>query len=345
MSAMTGPPGKRGEFLRPESVFRDELGGEKFPLEADRYHIYVSFACPWAHRVLLTRQLLGLEDFFGVSVVHPIMEKTKPDVDDHKGWHFGTDDEFPDATGDVINNCKTVRHLYELANAPETRFTVPLIWDKQKNTIVSNESKEIIRFLYTALNNTEFSKKAMPYQVNDKLPSDFKKPVEFSGSMTAAKFTVDLYPESMRQKIDKACDKIYESINNGVYRCGFAQKQEAYDDAIGQMFDSLDEVEHTLSTQKFLVSDDVLTFGDIHLFPTLIRFDEVYVVHFKTNKKRISDYPNIMKWMRRIWKSVPAFKQTTNMEHIKHHYYRSHDINKFGIVPAGPDFLKLLNQP
>ena len=229
---MSQTAGKKGEFIRADSIFRDSIGSAEYPVESGRYHLYVALACPWATRVMITRGLLGLQDAIDVSVVHPIMAPTKPGVDDHKGWIFKKDPKYPWATGDPINGQETVRGLYDKVGATETRFTVPTLWDKNSEMIVNNESKEMIRFLYDSFNASEFAKTQMPYKVDD--------------AMGGESFTIDLYPEALRETIDSLCDKIYNPINNGVYRCGFAQSQEAYDIASRELFDCLDEVEEIL---------------------------------------------------------------------------------------------------
>jgi putative glutathione S-transferase len=268
----------------------------------------------------------GLDDFIGLSVVHPVFHKTRPDDpnDTHVGWFFADPETEPYAPGpsglgkyssagsipDTNHNVKYVRDLYEISNGKNVRFTVPVLWDKKTNTIVSNESSEIIRIL-----NSEF---------NDLIVDPKKK-------------ALDLYPVELRAKIDELNDWIYHDINNGVYKCGFASSQEAYDEAVTKLFTALDKVESILSQQRYLCGSQ-LTEADIRLFVTLIRFDEVYVVHFKTNKKIINQYDNLSNYVRDLYQ-VPEIKKSVNMDHIKAHYYGSHThINTYGIIPMGPNF-------
>ena len=255
----------KGAFKRVDSAFRNSIGQGDFPAAAGRYHLYVSYACPWAHRALMVRQLKGLNEVIGVSVVHPTWQRTKPEQeeDSHCGWVFRSPDDEPvtqaaghgsfpcaDCVSDTVNGCATVRDLYELAADTLGKYSVPILWDKEKKTIVNNESSEIIRMLNSAFNSL------------------------------ATNPDLDLYPEDTRADIDAVNEWIYPNINNGVYRCGFAKSQEAYDVAVEGLYSSLERVEEILSTQRF-IAGEYLTEADVRLFVTLVRFDEVYVVYFK----------------------------------------------------------------
>lgn len=325
---------KDGEFKRKESVWRNFVKNEegaRFPPEKDRYHLVVSYACPWASRALMVRSLKGLEDVITVSVVHPVWQKTKPDDpnDSHCGWVFGNPDGQPfrntdgvggpfppvyeDTLPDPIANSFSVRDLYELANDTEGKYTVPILWDKKENTIVSNESKDIIRMF-----NDEF---------ND----------------LANNPGLDLYPTHLRETIDEINSWVYPTINNGVYRCGFATTQEAYNKAIQELTASFDRIDAILQKNKF-ITGDTLTEADIRLFVTLVRFDEVYVVYFKTNTRSVSFTPAILDYCKRIY-AMPGIAGTCNFEHIKTHYFCSHPhLNKMSIIPWGNDFKKLLQE-
>lgn len=290
--------GKKGEYDRVPRSFLDtvEKGHEKFQPDSGRYHLYVSYACPWAHRTLIYRKLKGLENHISFSVVHPDM------LDD--GWTFATD--FPGATGDDLFKSIFMRDIYTKADPNvSTTVTVPVLWDKEHKTIVNNESSEIIRIF-----NTNFN--------------------DLTGN------TDNYYPEKLQAEIDQWNDLIYPTINNGVYRTGFAKTQEAYDEAVNELFETLDKIEAHLDGKNYLVGE-VLTEADLRLIPTLLRFDIVYFTHFKCNKKRIKDYKNLSRYVNALYK-IDAIKSTTNLEHIKRHYYYSHDsINPHRIVPAGPD--------
>lgn len=288
---------KQGRFVRPSTTFRHHItsdGSSGYKAESDRYHLYVSLACPWAHRTLIMRSLKGLTDIITVSIVDPFMG------DD--GWFFS---DYPDAIPDNINGAQYLRDLYIKAEPNYTgRVTVPILWDKLTGTIVNNESREIIRIF-----DTEFS--------------EFAKP------------DVDLYPETLRQSIDETIDAIYQPINNGVYRAGFAVKQKAYEEAVTELFEALDHWDDVLGKQRYLCGNQ-LTEADICMFTTLLRFDPVYYVHFKCNLRHIWDYPNLSGYLRDIYQT-PGVKETCNLDHIKQHYYRSHPgINPHGIVPLGP---------
>ncbi len=294
----------KGEFIRTESSFRNWVtkdgsagpsGKSGFSAEPNRYHLYVSYACPWAHRTLIFRTLKGLEDIISVSVVHPLMPE--------ESWVFG---KYPGATEDHVNHAN---YLYENYLKAKPDFdglvSVPVLWDKKLKTIVNNESSEIIRMFNSAFD-------------------------EFSNT------DIDYYPEPLRKKIDAINDTVYSNINNGVYRAGFATKQSAYDKAYHRLFNTMDMLEEILSKQRYLVGDKI-TEADWRLFTTLVRFDPVYYNHFKTNKKRLIEYPNLWAYTRELYQ-IPGIAQTVNMDHIKYHYFGSHSsINPTGIVPLGPE--------
>ena len=299
-----------GEFVRKAPQFRNWVtpdgaagisGRGGFKAEPGRYHLYISLACPWAHRTLIFRKLKGLEDAISVSVVHPLMREN--------GWTF--DKGFEGAAGDALFGLDFLHQAYTRADAQYSgRVTVPVLWDKQQNTIVSNESSEIIRMLNSAFNQAGASGQ-------------------------------DFYPDPLRPEINEINAFVYENINNGVYRAGFATTQAAYNAAFDKLFAALDTLEAHLSSQPFLVGD-TLTEADWRLFTTLVRFDAVYVGHFKCNKKRIADYPALSAYLRKLY-NVPGVAETVSIPHIKHHYYASHlNINPTGIVPEGPElaFLK-----
>lgn len=294
----------KGEFIRSESTFRNWVtrdgspgssGVGDFIAEPGRYHLYVSYACPWAHRTLIFRALKGLEDVISVSVVHPLMPE--------ESWVFA---EYPGATKDHVNQAHFLYENYRLADPQFNGLvTVPVLWDKKKRTIVNNESSEIIRMLNSAFNDY-------------------------------AKSDIDYYPDSLRQDIDSINSLVYHDVNNGVYRCGFATTQDAYNRAFDRLFDALEELEARLSLRRYLVGNRI-TEADWRLFTTLVRFDAVYYSHFKTNKKRLIDYSNLWSYARELYQ-VPGVAQTVNMDHIKTHYFGSHrSINPTGIIPKGPE--------
>lgn len=291
-----------GRFKRSTAQFRNWItadgsagpsGEAGFKAEPKRYHLYASYACPWVHRVLIYRSLKGLEKFIDVSFVHWLMDKD--------GWTFMKDEQG--IVGDKLFTFDFAHQIYTKACADYTgRVTVPILWDTKKQTIVSNESAEIIRMLNTAFD-----------EIGAK-PGDY-------------------YPIDKREEIDALNERIYNSINNGVYKCGFATTQKAYDEAIGPLFDMLDEIEVRLEKQNFLCGDKPLE-ADWRLFPTLFRFDAIYVGHFKCAKKRIQDYPNLWRYTRALY-NWPGIAETTNMAHAKRHYYESHiTINPSRIVPV-----------
>ena len=292
-----------GRFERSKSQFRDfvtrdgapaEGRRRSFKAEPGRYHLYVSYACPWAHRTLIFRKLKKLENVISFSVVHHFMGEN--------GWTFLKEDG---ATGDDLYGLDYLHQIYTRADPQYSgRVTVPVLWDKQTQTIVSNESAEIIRMLNEAFD-------------------------EWGDA------SVDLYPEPLRSEIDEVNELVYDNVNNGVYRAGFATTQEAYEEAFSQLFATLDKLEDRLSRQRYLVGNQ-LTEADWRLFTTLVRFDAVYVGHFKCNLRRIEDYPNLSNYLRELFQ-VPGIAETVNMLHIKAHYYGSHKtINPSGIVPVGP---------
>jgi glutathionyl-hydroquinone reductase len=294
---------KKGEYLRLESGLRNWVtadgsagpsGEGGFEAEADRYHLYVSHACPWANRTLIVRKLKKLESLIGVSVVDPFMMEN--------GWEFNADNP---ATTDQVNGASTLADIYRLGDSDYTgRVTVPVLWDKKLKTIVSNESSEIIRMFNSAFNH-------------------------ITGD------SLDLYPEAVRNDIDEVNGFIYSNINNGVYKTGFATRQAAYDKNLLALFDALDEIDNRLEDRRYLMGDK-LTEADVRLFTTLVRFDAVYVGHFKCNMRRIADYANLSAYLRDLFQT-PCFGETVNFDHIKAHYYGSHlHINPFGIIPDGP---------
>lgn len=288
----------QGKFVRQDSCFRDFISNEAnahFPPEANRYHLYISLACPWAHRTVIFRQLKKLNDIISLSVVDPYMLEN--------GWQFS---DVKDAIPDSVNHCRYMHEVYTLAKPDYTgRVTVPVVWDKKHKTIVSNESAEIIRMF-----NSEFN--------------------DLTGNSD------DYYPKALRPEIDEINNFVYHNINNGVYRCGFATEQAPYEEAYDQLFNALDELEKRLNKQSYLVGSQI-TEADWRLFTTLIRFDAVYSSHFKCNKKRISDYPHLQKYLLTLYQ-VPGIAETVNFDHIKKHYFYSHkQINPTQIVPKGPD--------
>ncbi|MFP4063678.1 MAG: glutathione S-transferase family protein [Halochromatium sp.] len=302
-------PTKNGEFIRWESGFRHWVtpdgspgpsGEGGFPAAPDRYHLYVSYACPWAHRTLILRALKGLDELISVSVVHPLMPP--------ESWVFG---EYPGATPDHVHGFDKLLQLYA-HSAPgfDGVVTVPVLYDKQRQTIVNNESAEIIRMLNSAFD-------------------------------AWGNADLDLYPAELRAEIDAVNALVYDNVNNGVYRAGFATTQAAYEDAFDKLFATLDQLEARLATQRYLVGER-LTEADWRLFTTLVRFDPVYHGHFKCNRQRLVDYPNLWAYTRELYQ-VPGIAETVDMDHIKRHYYGSHQhINPTGIVPKGPelDFAK-----
>jgi len=292
-----------GRFVRSDSTFRNWVtpdgrpgpsGEGGFAAAPGRYHLYVSLACPWAHRTLILRKLKKLDDAISVSVVAAPLESN--------GWTF---DESEGSTGDALNGARTLADIYRLADRRFTgRVTVPVLWDKTRRTIVNNESSEIIRMMNSAFD-----------------------------AFTDAR--ADFYPPELRAEIDDVNAFVYRTINNGVYRAGFATTQAAYEEAFLSLFGALDAIEQRLASHRYLIGG-VITEADIRLFTTLVRFDAVYVGHFKCNLRRIADYPNLSNYLRDLYQT-PGFGETVNLDHIKRHYYGSHrQINPTGIVPLGP---------
>ncbi|KAL5578534.1 hypothetical protein UlMin_020233 [Ulmus minor] len=299
-----------GAFARTASTFRNFISQDpssEFPAEAGRYHLYVSYSCPWSSRCLAYLKIKGLEKAISFTSVKSIWERTKQS-DEHMGWVFpASDTEQQGAEPDPLNGAKSIRELYELASTNYTgKYTVPVLWDKKLKTIVSNESAEIIRMF-----NSEFN--------------------DIAGSPD-----LDLYPPHLQAKIDETNEWIYDGINNGVYKCGFARKQGHYDEAVTKLYEALDKCEDILGKQRYICGD-TLSETDIRLFVTLIRFDEVYVVHFKCNKKLLCEYPNLFNYMKDIYQ-IPGMSSTVKMEHIKQNYYGCQpSINPVGIIPIGPN--------
>jgi glutathionyl-hydroquinone reductase len=287
-------PDAKGRFQREPTRFRNRLsrdGSTGFPAQAGRYHLYVSLACPWAHRTLIGRKLKRLEHAISVSVVDPFMGDS--------GW------EFSEALPDAANGASSLWQIYVKAKPDYTgRVTVPVLWDKQQGTIVSNESREILRMFGTELE-----------EIGDS--------------------SVSLCPVELLEAIDREIDALYAPINNGVYRAGFATTQEAYDEAVGELFAALDAYEERLSRQRFLCGDR-LTEADVCFFTTLFRFDPVYHYHFKCNLRRLRDFKNLWGYVRDIYQT-PGVAETCDLDHIKQHYFRSHpQVNPTRIVPRGP---------
>lgn len=293
-----------GRYVRSESQFRNWVtadgaagpsGEPGFKAEPGRYHLYISLACPWAHRTLILRKLKGLEDIIGLSVVNAHMGE--------QGWSFLPGEGVIE---DSVNDAEYLHQIYCLADPNYSgRVTVPVLWDKQRQTIVNNESAEIVRMFNSA------------YDAIGAKPGDY-------------------YPQELRGEIDAINDIIYPNINNGVYRAGFATSQEAYDEAVTDLFNTLDMLEERLSQQRYLIGD-TLTETDWRLFTTLVRFDAVYVGHFKCNIRRLCDYPNLWGYTRDLYQ-YPGIAETVNLDYIKSHYYGSHKtVNPTGIIPKGPE--------
>lgn len=297
---------KNGEYQRKESQFRNWItpdgsagitGDCGFKAEANRYHLYLSLACPWAHRTLIFRQLKGLNDLISVSVVHPDMHE--------KGWSFHHDSESKQRFGTTGDDLYGDSHISEKYRAQDPDYSgvnsVPILWDKKKKVIVNNESSEIIRMFNSAFN-------------------------AITGN------TLDFYPEALKEKIDDVNEFVYHNINNGVYKTGFATTQEAYNKNVTELFSALDQIEGNLSKQRYLTGDSI-TEADWRLWVTLVRFDSVYHTHFKCNLRLIEQYPNIYHFMLELYQ-MPNIAETVHEAHIKRHYYASHlTINTYGIVP------------
>jgi putative glutathione S-transferase len=290
-------PAREGEFVRPAYPFQGRItadGSSGFPAEAGRYHLYISWACPWAHRSAIVRSLLGLEEIVTLSAVDPVR--------DGRGWAFREGDGF---SLDPVNGFALLREAYE-ATEPgyDGHISVPVLWDRQTSKIVSNNFPDITIDLETQFGHW-------------------------------ASTAYDLYPEALRPEIDAISETVYAGVNNGVYRCGFATTQESYHEAFGRLFAVLDDLEQRLGNSRYLVGDQ-LTEADVRLWVTLARFDSVYYSHFKTNLRRITDYPNLWAYARDLY-AIPAFRDTTRFDQIKRHYYTTHPgLNPSRIVPDGP---------
>lgn len=289
---------EEGRFVRSETSFRNWVradGSTGFTPDPGRYHLYVSLACPWAHRTLIARSLKGLREVIGVSIVDPFMGED--------GWRFS---EAPDAIPDTLLGKKFLREVYTEADPHYTgRVTVPVLWDKKRHTICNNESREILRML-----DHEFN-------------------------AIAENPDLDLAPPELVKRVDATIDEIYGPINNGVYRCGFATTQKAYDEAVEELFTALGRQESLLAGRRYLCGNR-LTEADICMFTTLVRFDPVYHYHFKCNIRRIRDFPNLWNYLKDVYQT-PGVAETVNLQHIRIHYYTSHEkVNPTRIVPAGP---------
>ena len=286
-----------GRFVRQASRFRDTVtadGSSGFPAEPGRYHLYVSLACPWAHRTIIVRRLKGLEDVISMSVVDPVR--------DERGWRFT---EGRRHGPDTLNGFRFLSEAY-LRSDPgfEGRVTVPVLWDRETGRVVNNESADILRML-----NTEFD--------------------------AWGDASVDLYPAALRDEIDAVNDRVYRTVNNGVYRAGFATTQEAYEEAFTDLFATLDDLDVLLARRRYLAGDRI-TEADWRLFTTLVRFDAVYYVHFKCNLRRVVDYPSLWPFLRELYQ-WPGVAETVDFDHIKRHYYLTHEaLNPHRIVPLGP---------
>lgn len=288
----------KGGFKRQDSEFRNWIGDEQFPAEKERYRLYAAYICPWACRTLALRNLKGLQDIIPVTIINPVMTDF--------GWQFGG---YPGASAeDPEMNAQYMHELYTKANGNYTgRATVPVLWDTKAKTIVNNESSEIIKMLNSAF--------------DDLLPENYQ--------------ALNFYPEALKDDIDRFNADIYPSVNNGVYRAGFATTQEAYEEAFADIFAKLDDLEDRFSDGRKFVHGERLTLSDIHLFVTLIRFDVAYYGLFKTNLRRIEDYPHLQAYTKRMY-SEPSIVNTVNFDHIKSGYYSIKKLNPTGIVPKGP---------
>lgn len=325
---------KDGNFKRTPSGFTSKIEtGGRFEPEANRYHLYVALGCPWAAGTLAALKYKGLEGIVGHSVVHPTWRKTRPDSEDdeHTGWHFRNPGDPPVTTvsghgsmecddaliPDTVNGAQTIRELYELANDQTGKYTTPLLWCKKEKTIVNNESLEILKMFDESFGNlAEHPERC-------------------------------LFPPELQAQAEEWNELIYNTVNNGVYKCGFALTQAAYENAHKELFASLDKLEAHFAernndgessdgSNKFLMGDQ-LTWLDIRLYMTLVRFDPVYVVYFKCSQKKIGDgdYPNLLKYMRTCYQQIPAIREATNIRHIKMHYFTSHPtLNIYGIIPV-----------
>lgn len=323
-----------GKFERKDARHRHIISEEntEFPPEPGRYHLFISHACPWANRCNAVRVLKGLEEIVGLTVVHPTWQRTRPNEpeDVHCGWVMcDTQDGWlvpPSGHGSIpntgttpnqVNDARTIRELYEMSGDMTGTRSVPVLWDKQRHCIVNNESSEILRMF-----NGPFARLAGTHES-----------------------TLDLYPTDLRPTIDAANQWIYPTINNGVYRCGFAKSQEAYDNAVQELTESLDRLETILSTQRYVASDSRITEADVRLYMTLIRYDEVYAVYFKTNTRSIREYQHIRNYMRELYQ-LDWLQSTTHMDHIKSHYFSSHpQLNAYSVIPRGPGVVDDMLKP
>lgn len=304
----TDPPpntDSKGRFMRQQTVYRNWItadGADGLKAEAGRYHLYVSLACPWAHRTLIMRKLKGLEQAISLSVVDHFMGA--------EGWRFN---DSPGAIPDSVNGAGLLQEVYLAADPSYTgRVSVPVLWDKASGTIVNNESVEIMRMMDTAF---------------DAVGSAMDGAID--------RVEASYYPAHLAEQVDKIIGENYHAINNGVYRAGFAQTQMAHEEAVRELFAALDRWEDILERQRYLAGE-VITEADWCLFTTLIRFDMVYFTHFKCNLRRIRDYPNLWNYLRELYQ-LPGVAETCNFDHIKQHYFRSHSsLNPLGIVPLGP---------
>jgi glutathionyl-hydroquinone reductase len=294
MANIMSPELKNGRFVRQSNRFTDRIGSDEFPAETGRYQLYASLACPWAHRALIVRRLLGLEDVIGVTIVDPIR--------DERGWRFTLS---PDGR-DPVTGARFLAELYTATDPSyDGRHTVPCVWDTVSGRLVTNDYPQITLTLESAF-----------------------APFHWPGAP-------ELYPEELRAEIDEVNDDVFHNVNNGVYKAGMAQTQEAYEEAFDALFAALDRLEARLDGHDHLVGDR-LTEADVRLYPTLARFDAVYHTHFKCNLRRIVDYPRLWAYARRLH-AIPAFGETTDFDHIKRHYYETHrHLNPYGIVPKGP---------
>jgi glutathionyl-hydroquinone reductase len=300
-----GEIGKAGNFQRVDSVFRDRItadGSSGFPAEAGRYHLYVAYTCPWAHRTQIYLALKRLTGIISVAVAVPGLRE--------QGWTFEDNPAFPDCTPDRVNGFRHLHQAYSASNPHYTgKVTVPTLWDEKTKRIVNNESSEIVRML-----NSEF------------------------GALGAD--PTDLYPKHLRAEIDRINEQVYANVNNGVYRCGFARSQAAYDEAYDALFATLDEIEARLGRQRYLVGNQI-TEADWRLFPTLARFDVAYFSLFKCNRNRIADFPNLLNYLRELY-AVPGVAETVKPRYYVMGYYSITRVNPTGIIPKGTpvDFKK-----
>jgi len=310
-----------GAFKRTAAGFKSEVApGTRFEPEAGRYHLYVSLACPWACGTLTALYFKGLEDAIGHSVVHPTWRRTRPDDpdDEHCGWHFCAPGDPPVSNSlghgsnecdeacvpDAVNGCKTLRDLYEMANDETGKYSTPVLWCKKEKTIVCNESLDILKMF-----DSSFQELCKHPEKRLFVPESAKDAEELNAF-------------------------IYPTVNNGVYRCGFARTQAPYETALKELYASLDRLEGHLGKKDQFLTGEQFTWIDLRLYHTLVRFDPVYVTYFKTNLKRIEDYPKLLAYVRRCY-SIPAVKTTTNIKHIKMHYFTSHPtLNTYGVIPA-----------